>query len=155
MTLFVSCTCGKVLRVPATAAGKQVRCPQCGAVLPVPGDVESKAAEPDAYSFQDGPASSVENPTPPAEKPAPRQPPIRWKSRRGAGRKRAQKQVYLGCGFLSILVGLGFLILTAAQEHWSGKVLVAGIALAVIGVVSIVQALTGTMPDDWKDLDSF
>ena len=78
---------------------------------------------------------------------------IWWKSCRGEGRKRAQKRVYLGCGFLSIVAGLLLLILTAAQAEWSGKVLVGGTCLAIVGIVSIVQAVTNTMPEDWKGLD--
>ncbi|HYH69147.1 MAG TPA: hypothetical protein VD866_30920 [Urbifossiella sp.] len=151
MTLFVSCACGKTLRVPDTAAGRQVRCPACAAVLTVPGVITPEVVESPAYAFTDD-----DRPPAPAPESAPkRERPLRWKSRRGEGRKRAQKQVYLGCGFLSIVVGLLLLILTAAQAEWSGRVLVGGITLAIIGVVSIIQAITNTMPDDWKDLDSF
>ncbi|QDU22117.1 hypothetical protein [Urbifossiella limnaea] len=150
MSLLLSCACGKFLRVPDTAAGRQVRCPACGGVLTAPAAEEPDSAEPANYAVRDADAP------PPAAEPAPRRErPVRWKSRRGEGRKRAQKQVYLGCGFLSIVAGLLLLILTLVQEEWSGKVLVGGVTLAVIGVVSIVQALTNTMPDDWKDLDSF
>jgi len=149
MTLFVSCACGKTLRVPDTAAGREVRCPACAAVLNVPTVVTPEVVESPAYAFTD------DNPAPTsAPAPAPRRErPIRWQSRRGEGRKRAQKQVYPGCGFVSILAGLLLLILTAAPAEWSGKVLVGGTTLAIIGVESIVQALTNTMPVDWKDLD--
>lgn len=150
MSLLLNCACGKFLRVPDTAAGRQVRCPACGGVLSAPPATEPEPAEPASYAFR-----GADPPSPAEEPPARRERPIRWKSRRGAGMKRAQKHVYLGCGFLSIVAGLLLLILTAAQEEWSGKVLVVGITLAIIGVVSVVQALTNTMPDDWKDLDSF
>jgi hypothetical protein len=38
--------CGKLLRVPTEAAGKQARCPACGLVLPVPATSTDAAASP-------------------------------------------------------------------------------------------------------------
>jgi hypothetical protein len=149
MTLLLSCACGKTLRVPDTAAGKPVRCPACGAVLTAPAIGEPEAVEPGGYGL-------AADATPTAAPAPTRERPVRWKSRRGAGRKRAQKQVYLGCGSLAILVGLGLLILTHTIDNEpSGKVIVAGALIAIFGGVSVVRVLTNTMPDDWKDLDSF
>lgn len=36
MPISLSCSCGKALRVPDSAAGKKAKCPACAAVLEVP-----------------------------------------------------------------------------------------------------------------------
>ena len=36
MRLSVRCDCGKTYKVPDTAAGRKVRCKECGASIPVP-----------------------------------------------------------------------------------------------------------------------
>lgn len=36
MPITLSCSCGKALRVPDSAAGKKAKCPACAAVLEVP-----------------------------------------------------------------------------------------------------------------------
>lgn len=36
MPIAFNCSCGKMLRVPDTSAGKRAKCPACGAVVEVP-----------------------------------------------------------------------------------------------------------------------
>jgi hypothetical protein len=47
MPINVTCTqCGTTLRAPDTAAGKNIKCPKCAAILPVPAAPEPAAAAP-------------------------------------------------------------------------------------------------------------
>ncbi len=66
MPINVTCTqCGTTLRAPDTAAGKNIKCPKCAAVLPVP------AAAPEPSSVQPPPAP-VPAPPPMASAAPPR-----------------------------------------------------------------------------------
>ncbi|MEM7474059.1 MAG: hypothetical protein AAF483_03645 [Planctomycetota bacterium] len=52
----IQCTCGKVMKTPASAAGKTVRCPGCQATLQVPGGptaAPAPAAAPDPFGTSD------------------------------------------------------------------------------------------------------
>ena len=70
-------------------------------------------------------------------------------SRRGAGRKSAQRGVYLGCGTLAVLAGVGLILgVQITREPNAGKVMVGGGLLAIFGIASIIMALTNTMPND-------
>jgi hypothetical protein len=70
-------------------------------------------------------------------------------NRRRSGKKAAQRGVYLVGGTLAIIAGVGLiLVVRITAEPEAGKVTVAGAILAIFGIVSIIQALTGTMPDD-------
>ena len=44
----VKCPCGKLLKVPDTAAGKRVKCPACGKVFQVPATSDAPAPAPAA-----------------------------------------------------------------------------------------------------------
>ena len=53
MTIQFPCTgCGNQLSVPAEAAGKQARCPQCSTVLDVPTDFAANALGDDEYQMR-------------------------------------------------------------------------------------------------------
>lgn len=70
-------------------------------------------------------------------------------NRRRSGKKAAQRGVYLVGGTLAIIAGVGLIVVVRITgEPGAGKVTVAGAILAIFGIVSIIQALTGTMPDD-------
>lgn len=156
MAILITCPCGKTLRAPDSASGRQIRCPACAAVHVAPaageievGEVAPAPPEPDraGYALADAPPKSAAESD---DRPR-RTRPVRWKSRRGEGKRRAQKQVYFGCGTLAILVGLGLLIMNQLSQENSGKVIVGGVCIAIFGLVSVVQALTNTMPE--SDLD--
>lgn len=63
--------CGRLLKVPAQAAGKQARCPQCGAVQPVPSERTTPAARgPQFVPLQpNAPAAPVPTASPPMSVP--------------------------------------------------------------------------------------
>lgn len=58
--------CGKLLRTGDDTAGKQAKCPECGAVMPIPGETAPKPEM--IHEWQDtpsspfGPSSAAENP---------------------------------------------------------------------------------------------
>ncbi len=125
MPITLSCSCGRTLQAPDAFAGLRVRCPACAAVLAVP--------KPDAAPRPTDDA--VEDP------PRPR--------RRRSAKKAIQFWVYLVGGVLAILAGVGLFVgVTITREPGAGKVIAVGLGLVVFGVVSVIQALTGTMPDD-------
>src|SRR5207248_9797396 len=75
MPITFSCSCGKVFRVPESAAGKRAKCPKCGSVIVVPQperkaepateeDAEPRPPAPAARSDR-GPASSGSGKRPP------------------------------------------------------------------------------------------
>jgi len=61
----VTCTCGAVLKSPAHAAGKKVRCPRCSASVQVPGfDSPSPLSESQTEHYEeDAPPPLVEPPS--------------------------------------------------------------------------------------------
>jgi len=65
--------CAKQLRVPASAMGKQGRCPSCGNIFPLEAPLEAKLVEPPAapapIAEEDGPDYSLA-PLPPEPAPA-------------------------------------------------------------------------------------
>jgi RsiW-degrading membrane proteinase PrsW (M82 family) len=77
MGIKVTCTCGKRLLAKESLAGKRVKCPACGEVLPIPG----VGIVPDTLSSE--PALEAEHPPQPADsgerQEAPRREPIRRK----------------------------------------------------------------------------
>ncbi len=52
MSLSVRCDCGKTCKVPDTAAGKKIRCKECGASIPVP--LNKTAGNPRAADEEEG-----------------------------------------------------------------------------------------------------
>lgn len=82
MIEFACQQCGRLLRVPQSAAGRQVKCPQCSAVQPVnvaltpapshsaPSDAEAASTKPLSESFMtDSTLSMASPPVPPSEVP--------------------------------------------------------------------------------------
>lgn len=53
--ISIQCNCGKRMKVAASARGKKVRCPECQAILTVPGGAEPATAipEPDVFGASD------------------------------------------------------------------------------------------------------
>ncbi len=133
MPVPISCPCGQTLSVPDTA-DRRVRCPACDAVHVAP-------VKPVVVEDVSSPAVGE-----PAARP--RRAP-RWHANREAAQRRAQRQVYLGCGSLAVLVGLGLVIAVhTAVVRDDSRVSIAGVCLAIFGLVSIVQALTDGTPND-------
>src|SRR5262245_59610675 len=70
-------------------------------------------------------------------------------NRRRSGKKAAQRGVYLVGGALAVIAGVGLiLVVRSTAEPGAGKVTVGGAILALFGIVSIIQAIIGAMPDD-------
>lgn len=53
MSIRIRCSCGKQLQAKDELAGKRVKCPQCGQVIPVPKTSTPKAASDDEWDFSD------------------------------------------------------------------------------------------------------
>ncbi|MBN9520861.1 hypothetical protein J0H58_20465 [bacterium] len=139
MPISTTCPCGQTLRVPETA-GQSVQCPACGATHVAPVSVKPTVVEdlsPTSSAARDEPATH------------PRYRASRWRAGRNQRQWQAQRQVYLGCGSLAVLVGLGLVIaVNTTDVRGEAKVLIVGICLAIFGLVSILQALNSTAPDD-------
>ncbi len=102
MSISLTCECGRALRVKDEAAGRKVRCPGCGKVLPVPRPAADKGAEDEALDLlRSEPAADESPPRRPPEAAAehvreqPRRPepsPPSWARQAGGDRpKRAPK----------------------------------------------------------------
>ena len=70
-------------------------------------------------------------------------------ARRRSGKERAQRGVYIGCGSLAVVAGTALaLAANASGEVNATKVIVVSVAFALFGLVSVVQGVTGHLPDD-------
>ncbi len=65
MSISLSCECGRALRVKDEAAGRKVRCPGCGNVLPVPRPATDTDAEDEALDILLTESAGNESPSPP------------------------------------------------------------------------------------------
>src|SRR5690606_26481769 len=63
--------CQKLLRTPDDTAGKQAKCPSCGAVVPIPETSQATDADLGATQAYGGSSYAVEAPAPPSGGPNP------------------------------------------------------------------------------------
>ena len=151
--------CGKPLRVPDDAAGKRTRCPACGEVSTAPADDEPVfeiVEKPAAPRVDRNPRRDVVDDSPPlklADEPLPLRTAKKKKKRRRLGQSgrvdndtdpatkayRNKQILYGGSGLLLIALCIPAVI------HLDPTI---GGSMAILGVISIYQALTGQFGDD-------
>ena len=70
-------------------------------------------------------------------------------SARRSAEKSAQRGVYTVGGALATVVGVGFAVWgNNGEGRGATKLLVAGVIIALFGIVSLIQGITGNLPDD-------
>jgi hypothetical protein len=163
MAISVTCSCGRSLRAKDEAAGKRVRCPQCGSVVQVPAaELDDQAFDdlmsaPSEYEVQSAPPPP---PPPSAQAPVMRPPPpplqsaANWGAATvgaGAPAKNQRRGVVFEQGwFGNINSGaLGGLLMMVIAVVWfvlglmANRIFFYPPILFVIGLISLFKGLFG------------
>jgi hypothetical protein len=147
MPISFSCqTCGRELRVKDELVGQEIYCPDCRAILTVPGGdvVQSGFASSNEQALTDDFAARAEelqpapppqleqresNEVPPSERPRPRQP----------RQEQMPRAAGIGFGILMMFIGASW-FLAGRRAAFGAR---GGVILFIFGLISFLKAIFG------------
>ena len=177
MPITLNCPCGKTLRVADEHAGKRVKCPICHAVIeppepePVFEVVDEPATRPvaappaakpraDDEDEDEGGSYAMEAAEKMPDRPEPvfrsradeddeddKQP--RRRSGAYEGASAGKRVAYISGGVLAIIGGIVLAVIgNNGEGRGATKLLIFGILLAIGGLVSLIQGITGNISEE-------